>query len=83
MQVELLLESFLEILRVSLAGVPISVAVFLFMEAFKASGIVDSGKAKRIVPIVLGILFAMLVQSITIVRENSLMPKVTGLRYLR
>lgn len=72
MDFEILLEGFLEFLRLSLVGVPISVGVFLFMEAFKASGIVESDSMKRIAPIILGLILAGLVQSIEIVESAEL-----------
>lgn len=72
MQIELLLEGFIEFLRISIAGVPVTVAVYLFMEMFKASGILESGTAKRTAPVVLGIFLALLGQSILIVEAEVL-----------
>lgn len=72
MQVELLLESFIELLRISIAGIPIAIGVYLFMEAFKQSGIVESDFAKRIAPLLIAIVLGGIFTSIELVEASEI-----------
>lgn len=69
---ELQLKNFLEILQLSLSGVPIAVGVYLIVEALKQSGIINTQVEKRRAPILVALILASLWTSVDIVEANEL-----------
>ena len=67
---ELFLENFVQILELSLKGLPLALGVFLIVEALKAGRIIQSELQKQRAPIIIGLILAALWASVSFVEVD-------------